>query len=213
MGINLQKGQTINLEKSQYDLSTVTIGLGWDVRQPPRSGGFLGGLLGGGSAAGPEYDLDAIAFLLNQNGKVANTGNQRLDGGDVIFFNNQRHPSGHIWLTGDNRTGAGEGDDEQIVVHLEALPAQYHKILFLVCIYQGAQNNQHFGMVDNAFIRAVDGRGQEMVRYSLSGDASFTNKRSLIFAEVYRREGGWKFRALGNPHDTDNFVEILRSYV
>jgi len=213
MGINLQKGQTINLEKSQYDLSTVTIGLGWDVRKPPRSGGFLGGLLGGGSAGEVEYDLDAVAFLLNQNDKVANTGDQRLNGGDVIFFNNLRHPSGHIWLTGDNRTGAGDGDDEQIVVHLNALPPQYHKILFLVCIYQGTQNNQHFGMIDNAFIRAVDARGQEMVRFSLSGDASYTNKRSLAFAEVYRREGGWKFRALGNSHDADNFVEILRSYV
>lgn len=208
--INLQKGQTISLEKEQFDLSSVTIGLGWDVRQ--RRSGFLGGLLGGGGGD-DDYDLDAIAFLLDSADKVINPGDSRLTGGDVIFFNNLRHPSGQIWLTGDNRTGAGEGDDEQIVVRLNSLPPQYQKILFLVSIYQGQQKGQHFGMIENAFIRAVDARGREMARFNVSGDATFNQKRSVVFAEVYRRDGGWKFRAIGTPHDTDSFVNILRSYV
>lgn len=119
MAINLQKGQTIDLRKNDkgesiYDLSQVTIGLGWDVRQ--KQSGFLGKLFGGKEE---EYDLDAIAFLLDANGKVADLGrtasvsgrNVALYGGDVIYFNSMRHPSGNIWLTGDNRTGAGDGDD------------------------------------------------------------------------------------------------------
>lgn len=207
MAINLTKGQTINLEKSQYDLSSVTVGLGWDVK---KTGGFLGGLFGG--KGGDDYDLDAIAFLLDQNDKVQYLGD-KLVGGDVIFFNNLVHSSRNIWLTGDNTTGDGDGDDEQIIVKLDALSPQYHKILFVVSIYQGVQKSQHFGMLDNAFIRAVDARGKEMLRFSLSGDATFNQKRSVVFAELYRREGGWKFRALGNPHDTDDFVQILKSYV
>lgn len=223
MAINLQKGQTIDLRKndkgeSVYDLSTVTMGLGWDVRQK-QSGGFLGKLFGGAKEA--EFDLDAIAFLLDANGKVANLGKtvQASNGrqvalyeGDVIFFNSMRHPSGHIWLTGDNRTGAGDGDDEQIIVKLDALDQKYQKIIFLVSIYQGRQNNQHFSMVENAFIRAVDAKGKEITRYSLSGDASLNGMCSMVFAEAYRKDGAWKFRALGDPHQTDSFIEILKKY-
>jgi tellurium resistance protein TerD len=209
MTINLQKGQTINLEKSSYDLSSVTIGLGWDVRK--RSAGFFASLLGD-TGSDSDYDLDAVAFLLDGNDKVAVLG-ERLVGGDVIFFNNQRHRSGRIWLTGDNRTGAGEGDDEQIIVHLDALPSAYQKILFVVQIYQGEQKQQHFGMIENAFIRAVDARGREMARFNISGDGAYINKRSVVFAEVYRRDGGWKFRAIGTPHETDSFVDILRGYM
>ncbi len=210
MAINLTKGQTINLEKSQYDLSSVTVGLGWDVRKS--GGGFLSGIFGGGTKEA-DYDLDAIAFLLDQNDKVINRGGTRMEGSDVIFFNNLRHPSGNIWLTGDNQTGDGDGDDEQIIVKLHTLSPQYHKILFVVTIYEGLKKNQHFGMLDNAFIRAVDAKGKEMVRFSLSGEASYNQKRSVVFAELYRRDGGWKFRALGNPYDSDSFVDILRNYV
>lgn len=221
MAINLVKGQTIDLRKNDqgenFDLSSVTIGLGWDVRQKS-GGGLLGKLFGGSKEA--EYDLDAVAFLLDAQGKVANLGrtiqtNGRQIGlfeGDVIFFNSQKHPSGHIWLTGDNRTGAGAGDDEQIIVKLDSLEARYQKILFMVTIYQGRQNNQNFSMVDNAFIRAVDAKGKEITKYSLSGDASLNNMCSMVFAEVYRKDGGWKFRALGEPQQTDNFVEILKQY-
>lgn len=212
MAINLQKGQTINLEKSQYDLSSVTIGLGWDIKKSSGGGGFLGGLLGGGGAE-KDYDLDAIAFLLDANDKVISLGGEKLVGSDVIFFNNQRHPSGQIWLTGDNRTGAGDGDDEQIIVKLNTLDPKYNKIVFLVMIYEGQKNKQHFGMVQNAYIRAVDAKGTEMARFSLSGDSTFNGMCSMIFAEAYRRDGNWKFRALGNPYETDMFVKLLQNYL
>ena len=222
MAINLVKGQTIDLRKSDngesYDLSSVTIGLGWDVK-PTHSGGFLGKIFGGGAEA--EYDLDAVAFLLDKNGKVANMGrtkhesdgrNINLFESDVIYFNSMRHPSGNIWLTGDNRTGAGDGDDEQIIVKLDALDSKFDKIIFLVTIYQGKKNNQHFGMVDNAFIRAVDSRGHEIVKFSLSGDSTYNGMCSMTFAEVYRKDGSWKFRAIGDPSQTDSFVDLLSKY-
>lgn len=221
MAINLVKGQTIDLRKNDkgesFDLSTVTIGLGWDIRK--KGGGFLGKLLGGKEE---EFDLDAIALLLDKNGKVADLGktvktndgrNLSLYQGDVIFFNSMKHPSGNIWLTGDNRTGAGDGDDEQIIVKLDNLDLKFEKILFIVSIYQGRQRNQHFGGVENAFIRAVDGKGKEIAKFNLSGDATYNNMCSMIFAEAYRKDGTWKFRALGDPQPTDSFVDILKSYV
>jgi stress response protein SCP2 len=221
MAINLVKGQTIDLRKNDkgesFDLATVTIGLGWDIKK--KSGGFLGKLLGGKEE---EFDLDAIAFLLDKNGKVADLGktaktndgrNLSLYQGDVIFFNSMKHPSGNIWLTGDNRTGAGDGDDEQIIVKLDNLDPKFEKILFIVSIYQGRQRNQHFGGVENAFIRAVDGKGKEIAKFNLSGDATYNNMCSMIFAEAYRKDGTWKFRAIGDPQPTDSFVDILKSYV
>lgn len=226
MAINLQKGQTIDLRKnsdgsgSEYDLSQVTIGLGWDIRKASGGSGFLGKMFGGKKEE--DYDLDAIAFLLDASGKVANLGRTvQAQGGqsvglvdsDIIFFNNKKHPSGQIWSTGDNRTGAGEGDDEQIIVRLNSLPAQYEKILFLVTIYQGQQKKQHFGMVENAFIRAVDAKGKEIARYNMSGDATYNGMSGLIFAEVYRKNSEWKFRALGEPKMEDSFVPILKQYV
>ena len=220
--INLSKGQTIDLRKnskgeSVYDLSQVTIGLGWDVRQKESS--FLGKLFGGNKEE--EYDLDAIAFLLDANGKVANLGRtvtlsngqqKGLFEGDVIFFNSLKHPEGHIWLTGDNRTGEGDGDDEQIIVKLDSLDQKYQKILFVVSIYQGRNNNQHFSMVENAFIRAVDAKGKEITKYSLSGDSTLNGMCTMVFSEVYRHNGDWKFRAIGEPHQTDNFIDILKNY-
>jgi stress response protein SCP2 len=223
MAINLQKGQTIDLRKNDkgesFDLSTVTIGLGWDMRKQS-GGGFLGKLFGGNK--GEDYDLDAQAFLLDSNDKVANLGRtvQNANGmkiplyeSDVIYFNSMRHPTGHIWLTGDNRTGAGDGDDEQIIVKLDSLDQRYVKVLFMVTIYQGRQKNQNFSMIENAFIRAVDARGKEIARFNLSGDPSMAGSAAMVFAEVYRKDGTWKFRALGNPQPTDNFLEILRNYV
>lgn len=218
--INLQKGQTIDLRKNDrgdtFDLSRVTIGLGWDVRQEKK--GFFGSLFGSKEA---EYDLDAIAFLLDSNGKVTNLGRTVSQNGqqvglvesDIIFFNNLRHPSGHIWLTGDNRTGDGDGDDEQIIALLDNLDSRYDRILFVVTIYQGKTNNQHFGMIDNAFIRAVDARGKEIARYSLSGDATFNGMCGMEFAEIYRKDGSWKFRAIGNAQSSDNFIEILKKHL
>ena len=222
MAINLVKGQTIDLRKNDrgetFDLSSVTMGLGWDVRQ--QKTGFLSGLFGS-QPKQEEYDLDAIAFLLDADGKVANLGTRRTtangmqmgyQGADIIFFNNLKHPSGQIWLTGDNRTGAGDGDDEQIIVKLDSLDEKYQRILFLVTIYEGRKNGQHFGMVENAFIRAVDARGKEIVKFSLSGDATYNGKCSVVFAEAYRRDGSWKFRAIGDAKETDAFLDILASY-
>jgi stress response protein SCP2 len=250
---NLEKGQAIDLRKNDkgedvYDLSSVTVGLGWDVRQ--KGTGFIGKLFGGKEKE-EECDLDAIAFLLDADGFVANLGKEvrlsdgrklSLQGSDVIFFNNMTFPSGAgssqmlfpagsskpameqkvkqlldkgelIVHTGDNLTGEGEGDDEQIIVKLDSLPSRINKILFLVCIYRGQQKNQHFGQVDNAFIRICDARGREIARYGLSNNPEFNGMRSLLFGEVYRHHDIWKFRALGNPEATDNFVEILKRYI
>lgn len=212
MAVSLSKGQGISLKKTENNLSQVTIGLGWDIQEQKK--GFLGGLFGGGGA---DYDLDVIAFLVGENGKVNNLGRDRqgnvtLQNSDVIFFNNQRHASGHIWLTGDNRTGAGDGDDEQIIVRLNDLAPQYHKVVFIVQIYKAVENKQHFGQVKNAFIRAVDATGKEMVRFDLSGTGQYDQQRSLLFAELVREATGWKFNALGQPSSSDSFVEWLKQY-
>ena len=212
MAVSLGKGQGISLKKTENNLSQVTIGLGWDIQEQKK--GFLGGLFGGKDA---DYDLDVVAFLVGQNGKVNNLGrdtqgNVTLQNGDVVFFNNQRHSSGHIWLTGDNRTGAGDGDDEQIVVKLNDLGQQYHKVVFVVQIYNGASNQQHFGQVKNAFIPAVDTTGKEMVRFDLSGTGQYDQQRSLLFAELVREPTGWKFNAVGQPSSSDSFVEWLKQY-
>jgi stress response protein SCP2 len=148
-----------------------------------------------------------LGRTVTQNGR-----NIGLYEGDVVFFNSMRHPSGNIWLTGDNRTGAGDGDDEQIIVKLDSLDQRYQKILFVVAIYQGRQKNQHFSMIENAFIRAVDNKGKEITRFSLSGDATYNSMCSMVFAEVYRKDGTWKFRAIGEPYNTDTFVDILKQY-
>jgi stress response protein SCP2 len=251
MAINLQKGQTIDLRKNDkgesFDLSQVTIGLGWDVKQ--KESGFFGKLFGG--AKEEEFDLDVIAFLLDSNGKVANLGRDLvfsngnkvgLHGGDVVFFNSMTYPSGSgtsstlfpegtpkysmeqkikqllnngelIVHTGDNLTGEGDGDDEQIIIKLESLPAKIEKIVFLVSIYQGIQKNQQFGKVENAFIRACDKNNKEIAKYTLSNSSELENKHSLIFGETYRHNDGWKFRAIGEPLYTDNFVEVLKKYL
>ncbi len=213
MAINLQKGQTIDLRKNDkgevFDLTKVTIGLGWDIRNK------------NSNLSSSEYDLDAVAFVLDSNRKIANLGRLvefngnkfNFIGSDIIFYNNQKHPSGHIKSTGDNRTGDGDGDDEQIAVSLDALSSKYQSIVFLVTIYQGILNNQHFGMVSNAFIRAVDARGKEIARYNLSSDAIYNGMCSMTFAEIYRKDGTWKFRAIGDPSPNDNFTELLVKYI
>lgn len=250
MAINLQKGQTIDLRKNEkgesFDLSQVTIGLGWDVKQKESS--FFGKIFGG--AKEEEYDLDVIAFLLDSNGKVANIGKELvfpngnkvgLHGGDIVFFNSMTYPSGTgtsnslfpegtpkytmqqkinqllnsgelIVHTGDNLTGEGEGDDEQIIIKLDSLPEKIEKIIFSVCIYQGISKNQQFGKVENAFIRACDKNNKEIAKYTLSNSSELDKKHSLIFGETCRHNGGWKFRAIGEPLYTDSFVDILKKY-
>jgi len=214
MAVSLKKGQGISLRKDEFDLSSVTIGLGWDV--VTESKGILKSLF---SRKEEDYDLDAIAFLLGKDGKVHDLGHDRagnatLENSDVIFFNNLRHPSGAIWLTGDNRTGDGDGDDEQIIVRLNVSAcALRNRSSSLVSIYQGRQRGQSFGKVSNAFIRAVDARGKEICRYNISGDESYSEYRSMTFAQVTRQGSGWEFRAIGTPHETDRFVDVLKNYV
>jgi stress response protein SCP2 len=213
VAISLKKGQGISLKKKENDLSMVTIGLGWDVIEPKK--GFFGGLLG---KKEEDYDLDVIAFLCGSDGKIANLGDVEngkptLRNGDIVFFNSMRHSSDTIWLTGDNRTGAGDGDDEQIIVKLNDFPANYTKIVFIVQIYKGKENGQSFGQVKNAFIRAVDAKGHEMTRFDLSGGSQYADSRSMLFAEIERQGSDWTFKAIGTPSPSDSFVEFLRQYI
>jgi len=213
MSVSLRKGQGVSLRKNEYDLSSVTIGLGWDINEEKK--GLLGSLFG---KKEPEYDLDVAAFLCDAAGKVTDlgkteNGRSTLIDGDIIFFNSLRHKSGHIWLTGDNRTGEGDGDDEQIIVKLNSLDARYEKIVFIVQIYNGVELQQHFGKVKNAFIRAVDARNVEMARFDLSGGPTFNNQRSMLFAELVRESAGWKLNAVGEPSESDTFVSHLKGYL
>ena len=201
MAVSLRKGQGVDLRKAEHDLSKVTIGLGWDVVEQKR--GLFNALFG---AKAEDYDLDAIACLLGPDGKMSSRE-------DVVFYNAMAHPGGAVRLTGDNRTGAGDGDDEQIVVDLDKLAPAYRRILFVVSIYEGRKKDQDFGKVANAYIRAVDARGKEMCRFGISGDAALAGHCSLTFAEVVRADGGWTFNAIGTPHATDRFADVLRPYL
>ena len=195
MGINLVKGQNIDLRKpsanenngADYNLSSVTIGLGWDISRGEK-----------------EYDLDAVAVLLDKNAKLASQG-------DVVYYGNPKHANGKVWSTGDNLTGAGEGDDEQLIVKLDELDAKYERIAFFASIYQGRSKGQHFGKVENAFIRAVDGNGKEIAKYNMSGDKSLDGKCSFVFAECYRKDGIWKMKAIGDAMDTDALLTVVES--
>ena len=195
MAINLQKGQKISLDKEAgVKLTNITMGLGWDPVKTK-------GIFGFGSKT-QEVDLDASCILFDEQGKQT----------DAAWFRQLKSKDGSIVHTGDNRTGAGDGDDEQIIVKLNDLPQQYTKVVFVVQIYKGLENKQSFGMVKNAFIRAVDGKKREMVRFDLSGGAAYENCRSMLFAEMVREADGWKFNALGTPSASDSFVEWLKKF-
>ena len=172
MSISLQKGQKVNLSKGNAGLSKVVIGLGWDEVQQSKGGFF--------SKKPQSIDCDASALLLI-NGKLSYKE-------DIVYFGNLRHPSGSVQHMGDNLTGAGEGDDEQIIVDLASVPAEYDRIVLVVNIYQAVQRKQHFGMVQNAFIRLVDARNNtEMCKYDLT--ESYPGMTAMIFGEVYRHNG------------------------
>lgn len=177
MSVSLVKGGNVSLSKEEPGIESITVGLGWDVR----------------STDGSAFDLDASCFLLNANGKV------RSDS-DFIFYNNLKSTCGAVVHTGDNRTGEGDGDDEAINVELMQVPADVAKLAFTVTIHEADQRHQNFGMVSNAFIRIVNKKtGREVARFDLSEDAS-TNT-AMIFGEVYRHNGEWKFRAVGQGYD------------
>ena len=179
MSISLQKGQKVSLSKESAGLSTVLIGLGWD--EAKRRGGLFG-------LKPKPIDCDASAFLL-KNGKLA-------DKTDIVYFGNLHHKSGTVQHLGDNLTGEGDGDDEQIVVDLSKIPAEYDRIVIVVNIYHAVQRKQHFGMIENAFIRLVDGKNdQEILKYNLTED--YSGMTAMIFGEIYRYNGEWKFGAIG----------------
>ncbi|MFI6287321.1 TerD family protein [Streptomyces sp. NPDC051018] len=176
MGVSLSKGGNVSLSKEAPGLSAVVVGLGWDVR----------------STTGTDFDLDASALLVDGNGKV-------LSDQHFVFFNNLKSPDGSVEHTGDNLTGEGEGDDEQINVNLAGVPAGVEKIVFPVSIHEGESRSQSFGQVRNAFIRVVNqAGGAELARYDLSEDAS--TETAMVFGELYRNGAEWKFRAVGQGY-------------
>lgn len=187
MAVNLQKGQKVDLRKADgSSLKRVVVGLGWDeAEKSGKSGGLFSSLLGGGIQ---NIDCDASAFLC-KNGKLA-------DLSDVVYFGNLKHKSGSVLHTGDNLTGEGEGDDEQIIVDFTKLPGDYNKIVFVVNIYKAVERKQHFGMIKNAFIRIVDAENNtELCKYNLS--ENYDSMTAMIFGEIYLRNGQWKFNAIG----------------
>lgn len=199
MSISLQKGQKVSLTKDNAGLNSVVVGLGWD--EAKRSGGLLGGLFGGGQSS--NIDCDASAFLLR--------GGRLVDKKDVVFFGNLTHPSKTVRHMGDNLTGAGEGDDEQIAIDLARVPAEYDRIVVVVNIYQAVQRRQHFGMIQNAFIRIVDTRNnQELCRYNLT--ENYSGMTAMIFGEIYRHNGEWKFNAIGQGTTDPGLGELVARY-
>ena len=177
MPINLQKGQKVSLTKGNPGLSKVVVGVGWDVNQFDTGGAF---------------DLDGAAFLVTENGKVSR-------GEDFVFYGNLTHPSGSVQHMGDNLTGEGEGDDEQIKVNLSAVPANIAKIVFTVTIYDAETRRQNFGQVSNAFIRIYnEDTGEEMLRYDLGED--FSIETAAVFGDLYKNGNEWKFNAIGSGY-------------
>ena len=195
MSISLQKGQKVSLSKDNAGLAKVIIGLGWDEVQKKR--GFF-------SPKPQAIDCDATALLL-QNGRLAKND-------DIVYFGNLKHKSGTVQHMGDNLTGAGDGDDEQIIVDLARIPAEYDRVLIVVNIYKASDRGQHFGMIRNAFCRLVDTRnGAELCKYNLTED--YSGKTALIFGEVYRHNGEWKFNAIGQGTNDRSISEIARRYL
>lgn len=206
MGVSLQKGQGVSLRKEAgFDLSRISVGLGWEV-----------------ASADPAYDLDAVAFVLDKQGKVRNLGKSggngrpTLEGGDVVFYNSLQHPSGKIRLSGDNQSGSaggGSGDDETITVDLDSLPEQYAAIVFVVAIFKGKERGQSFAGVRRAAIRALDAKGREICRFDIGGKPENAAHCAMTFARAERDGGGWLFKAVGEFHETDRFIDILKQYL
>ncbi|MCM2578057.1 TerD family protein [Streptomyces meridianus] len=176
MGVSLSKGGNVSLSKAAPNLTAVIVGLGWDAR----------------TTTGTDFDLDASALLLNAEGRVGNDQN-------FVFFNNLKSPDGSVEHTGDNLTGEGEGDDEQVKVNLAGVPGDVDRIVFPVSIYEAETRQQSFGQVRNAFIRVVNQADNvELARYDLSEDAS--TETAMVFGELYRNGTEWKFRAIGQGY-------------
>lgn len=195
MAVNLQKGQKVDLTKGNTGLRSIMVGLGWD--EAPRGFSLF--------SKREDIDCDASAILINaQTGKL-------MGPKDVVYFGNLAHESGAVRHMGDNLTGAGDGDDEQILVELPRLGTTYSKIVFVVNIYQAMQRKQHFGMIKNAFIRLVDAdKNVELCRYNLS--ENYDGKTAMIFGEIYLYNGEWKFSAIGEPTNDNSISEMAARY-
>lgn len=190
MGINLQKGQKIDLTKGNSNLSELMVGLGWDM---------AGGLLGFFTSS--NIDCDASAMLIDSNGKLK----------EIVSFSKLRSSCGSVKHSGDNLTGAGSGDDETITVLLKQLPSIVERIVFVVNIYACTSRKQHFGMIKNAFIRLVDkSTNQELAKYNLSEGGK--DKTALILGEVYRYNGEWKFNAMGEFTNDTSISDLSMRY-
>ena len=175
MPINLSKGQKVSLTKGNPGLKSIMVGLGWDVNA---------------FDTGADFDLDASVFLCGANGKCPTEK-------EFIFYGNLKHPSESVEHMGDNLTGGGEGDDEQIMIDLTKVPANIEKIAFTVTIYEADARRQNFGQVSNAFIRIVDqSNGQELIRYDLGED--FSIETAVVVGELYKHNAEWKFNAIGS---------------
>ena len=173
--ISLFKGQKVDLTKSNPSLKKILVGLGWDTKK--YDGGY-------------DFDLDAAAFLLGVKGKVQSDS-------DFVFYNNLTHSSGAVQHMGDNLTGAGDGDDEQIRVDLSKLPGNIDKVAFTVTIHEADVRKQNFGQVANSYIHIIDEvSGKELIRYDLGED--FSVETALVVGELYRSGGEWKFNAIGS---------------
>ncbi|MFL4491001.1 TerD family protein [Streptomyces sp. VTCC 41912] len=176
MGVSLAKGGNVSLSKEAPGLTAVSVGLGWDVR----------------TTTGADYDLDASALLCTDAGKVVSDRH-------FVFYNNLTSPDGSVQHTGDNLTGAGDGDDETLNVALDGVPAEVTKIVFPVSIHDAEGRGQNFGQVRNAYIRVVNQQGgAELARYDLTEDAS--TETAMVFGELYRHGAEWKFRAVGQGY-------------
>lgn len=195
MSVSLKKGQKISLSKERAGLSKVVVGLGWDEAKQAKFRLF-----------GPKptaIDCDASALVL-QNGHLASNN-------DIVYFKNLQHKTGTVIHMGDNLTGAGEGDDEQIGLDLARIPSQYDRIVIVVNIYQATARNQHFGMIKNAFIRIVDASNNtEICRYNLTDD--YSGMKAMIFGEVYNHNGEWKFNAIGQGTQDDGLSQLANRF-
>ncbi len=214
MTISLEQGQALRLSSSEYDLRRFHVCLGWDKES--RLPAEIPEMHVGAKPQSSAFDLDVAALLLNQHGKLADLGNQEISGGarssgDVIYHRVKRHSSGAIWLNGDNR--AGDGEEEQIVVDLEALDAAYERIVFLVIINEAHHRRQNFSQIGNAYIRALDSDERAICRYDLSASPQLAQSCALTFAELRRDGENWLFCALGQPHEADRFSELLKPYL
>lgn len=196
MAISLVKGQKIDLTKGNAGLSKVIVGLGWDPAEV--KGGFFG------MKKAANVDCDASALLLDENGKLGGEKN-------LVCFYNKQNGNGSVVHTGDNITGDGDGDDEQIIVQLDQVPVNIHKILCVVNIYECESRRQDFGMIKSAFIRIVNpANNQELIRFNLTDN--YSGKTALVVGELYRHSGEWKFSAIGEGTHAPHVDILARQY-